>query len=105
MLRGAALVYSSCFWTIKRRWLPASHTLLTLSPPPSAVTLLIVLVLLKSLDHLTMLSKSSLALLWAAVVAGHGDHGPQSPIAGPHQSLWYNNLPGDGGTQVRRTLA
>ena len=24
----------------------------------------------------------------------------QEPIAGPHKSLWYNTLPGDGGTQV-----
>jgi agmatinase len=24
----------------------------------------------------------------------------QTPIAGPHKALWYNTLPGDGGTQV-----
>jgi agmatinase len=36
----------------------------------------------------------------AAVVLGHGDHEDQTPIAGPHKSLWYNTLPGDGGTQV-----
>lgn len=30
----------------------------------------------------------------------HNDQS-QVPIAGPHQSLWYNKLPGDGGTQVR----
>lgn len=24
----------------------------------------------------------------------------QKPIAGPHKSLWYNALPGDGGTQA-----
>ena len=37
-----------------------------------------------------------------AVVAGaHGDHDhTQEPIQGPHKSLWYNTLPGDGGTQV-----
>lgn len=35
----------------------------------------------------------------AVVVFAHGDHG-QTPIAGPHKSLWYNALPGDGGTQV-----
>lgn len=35
----------------------------------------------------------------AAVAAAHGDH-TQEPIAGPHKSLWYNSLPGDGGTQV-----
>ena len=34
-----------------------------------------------------------------AGVCAHGDHG-QVPIAGPHASLWYNTLPGDGGTQV-----
>lgn len=47
-----------------------------------------------------MLTKSSLALLWAAIVAAHGDH-DQKTMAGPHQSLWYTTLPGDGGTQVR----
>jgi len=31
---------------------------------------------------------------------GHGDHEGQLPIAGPHKALWYNTLPGDGGTQV-----
>lgn len=45
-----------------------------------------------------------LATLLAALVAfghGHGDHGhEQEPIAGPLKSLWYNSLPGDGGTQV-----
>lgn len=35
----------------------------------------------------------------AVVVFAHGDHG-QTPIAGPHKSLWYNTIPGDGGTQV-----
>ena len=28
----------------------------------------------------------------------------QEPIAGPHKSLWYNTIPGDGGTQVSRIL-
>ena len=38
----------------------------------------------------------------AAVAAAHGDHDhDQAPIAGPHKGLWYNTLPGDGGTQVR----
>jgi len=33
------------------------------------------------------------------IVAAHGDH--QTPIKeGPHHGLWYNTLPGDGGTQV-----
>ena len=44
------------------------------------------------------------ALAVAALAAGalaHGDHGhDQKPIAGPHKALWYNTLPGDGGTQV-----
>lgn len=34
-----------------------------------------------------------------AAVKAHGDH-EQEPMAGPHKSLWYNTLPGDGGTQV-----
>lgn len=37
----------------------------------------------------------------AAVAAAHGDHDhDQVPIAGPHKGLWYNTLPGDGGTQA-----
>lgn len=36
---------------------------------------------------------------FAALVYAHGDPS-QKPIAGPHKSLWYNTLPGDGGTQV-----
>ena len=35
----------------------------------------------------------------AAAVLAHAGH-DQKPIAGPHKSLWYNALPGDGGTQV-----
>jgi agmatinase len=38
-------------------------------------------------------------LVLSTLVTGHGDHG-QSQLAGPHQGLWYNTLPGDGGTQV-----
>jgi agmatinase len=35
-----------------------------------------------------------------ATAWGHGDH--QKVIQeGPHKALWYNTLPGDGGTQVR----
>ena len=48
--------------------------------------------------------KSSLLALAATVMAGvaaHADHA-QEPIAGPHKGLWYNALPGDGGTQVRK---
>jgi agmatinase len=40
-------------------------------------------------------------LSFAATVAAHGDHDhDQEPLAGPHEGLWYNTLPGDGGTQV-----
>ncbi|KAK8200416.1 arginase family-domain-containing protein [Phyllosticta capitalensis] len=35
----------------------------------------------------------------AALVAAHGDH-KQEPIEGPHKGIWYNTLPGDGGTQA-----
>jgi agmatinase len=47
--------------------------------------------------------KVSLALLgFVAAVAGHGDHDhDQEPIVGPLEGLWYNTLPGDGGTQVQ----
>ncbi|KAH9815326.1 putative agmatinase 1 [Teratosphaeria destructans] len=41
---------------------------------------------------------SSVAAL-AAAASAHGDHN-QEPIAGPHKGLWYNTLPGDGGTQA-----
>ncbi|RWR00113.1 arginase family-domain-containing protein [Paecilomyces variotii] len=34
-----------------------------------------------------------------AVAAAHGDH-RQKTMAGPHQGLWYNTLPGDGGKQA-----
>lgn len=40
----------------------------------------------------------------ATSVLSHGDHESQIPIAGPHKALWYNTLPGDGGTQVRNEL-
>jgi hypothetical protein len=40
----------------------------------------------------------------AAFVQGHGNHNPQEPIVGPHKSLWYNTLPGDGGTQVSERI-
>ena len=37
----------------------------------------------------------------AITVSAHGDHAhDQEPIEGPHNGLWYNALPGDGGTQV-----
>jgi agmatinase len=50
-----------------------------------------------------MLSSNNLLVLVAAaaVVVAHGDHShDQTPIEGPHKQLWYNTLPGDGGTQV-----
>ena len=40
-----------------------------------------------------------LALGWATLALAHTGH-EQKTIAGAHQSLWYNTLPGDGGTQV-----
>ena len=41
--------------------------------------------------------------LFVRALAHDGSH-DQTPIAGPHQGLWYNSMnriPGDGGTQVR----
>ena len=35
----------------------------------------------------------------AALAAAHEDY-EQTPLQGPHEGLWYNTLPGDGGTQV-----
>ncbi|KAI9877225.1 MAG: hypothetical protein M1830_004483 [Pleopsidium flavum] len=47
-----------------------------------------------------MLASSLLPLVaFAAAVLAHADH-DQTPIAGPHKSLWYNTLPGDGGAQA-----
>lgn len=44
---------------------------------------------------------SSTVLSFAAAVAAHGDHGhDQEPLVGPLEGVWYNKLPGDGGTQV-----
>ncbi|KAG2166467.1 hypothetical protein VTO58DRAFT_111190 [Aureobasidium pullulans] len=36
----------------------------------------------------------------AAGVSAHGDHSQETFKEGPHKSLWYNTLPGDGGTQA-----
>ncbi|RKL21626.1 putative agmatinase 1 [Fusarium oxysporum] len=48
-----------------------------------------------------MLYKSLVSLSLASVALTHGDHGhDQEPMSGPHQGLWYNTLPGDGGTQA-----
>ncbi|PGH16214.1 agmatinase [Helicocarpus griseus UAMH5409] len=38
-------------------------------------------------------------LVLAAAASAHFNH-DQTPLAGPHMSLWYNTLPGDGGTQA-----
>ncbi|KAM0405716.1 hypothetical protein ACHAQC_000804 [Fusarium culmorum] len=46
-----------------------------------------------------MLFKSFTFLGIASVAIAHGSH-DQEPMEGPHQSLWYNTLPGDGGTQA-----
>ncbi|KAH7328760.1 arginase family-domain-containing protein [Stachybotrys elegans] len=46
-----------------------------------------------------MFSLALLALGSVAGVVAHGDHA-QEPMEGPHKSLWYNTLPGDGGTQA-----
>lgn len=47
-----------------------------------------------------MLSKALAAFSLFATALGHDGHSHQTPISGPHKSLWYNTLPGDGGTQV-----
>jgi agmatinase len=53
-----------------------------------------------------MLGSLELFLLYLASFAqAHGDHNSQQePITGPHKSLWYNTLPGDGGTQVSKDI-
>ena len=40
-------------------------------------------------------------LFLAVHVLAHGSYEHQSPLLGPFGALWYNTLPGDGGTQVR----
>ncbi|OAQ87295.1 agmatinase 1 [Purpureocillium lilacinum] len=46
-----------------------------------------------------MIPEVLFALAWAGTAAAHAGH-EQKSLSGPHQSLWYNTLPGDGGTQV-----
>lgn len=46
-----------------------------------------------------MLTSLVTVTAFAAAALAHADH-DQTPIAGPHKSLWYNTIPGDGGTQV-----
>lgn len=43
-----------------------------------------------------------LATFATAVFAHSGHSIDQEPLAGPYEKLWYNTLPGDGGTQVRK---
>jgi hypothetical protein len=43
--------------------------------------------------------KNILSLSLVVLAAGH-DHEDQEVLEGPHQSLWYTTLPGDGGTQA-----
>ncbi len=38
--------------------------------------------------------------LAAAARAHSGHEHDQEPLVGPLEKLWYNTLPGDGGTQV-----
>lgn len=53
------------------------------------------------LSHRVFLKMRSLFLAGlAATAAAHSGHKNQKSMSGPHQSLWYNRLPGDGGTQV-----
>ncbi|KAL2258616.1 hypothetical protein VTK26DRAFT_8016 [Humicola hyalothermophila] len=47
-------------------------------------------------SHSTLLFVAGLA----ATAAAHAGHQSQKVISGPHQSIWYNKLPGDGGTQA-----
>ena len=51
-----------------------------------------------------MLSTTFLALSWASTILAHAGH-EQKPVSGPHQSLWYQTIPGDGGTQASRPSA
>ncbi|MCJ1309853.1 hypothetical protein MMC25_003514 [Agyrium rufum] len=48
--------------------------------------------------------KTSSILTVASVLAtgasAHESPNSQKPVAGPHQNLWYNTIPGDGGTQA-----
>jgi agmatinase len=48
-----------------------------------------------------MLFTSVALLACASCALAHANH-DQTPVSGPHKSLWYNTLPGDGGTQVSK---
>ncbi|KAK4092719.1 hypothetical protein Purlil1_2644 [Purpureocillium lilacinum] len=45
-----------------------------------------------------MIPEVLFALACAGTAVAHAGH-EQKSLSGPHQSLWYNTLPGDGGTQ------
>ncbi len=47
-----------------------------------------------------MFTKALPVAFMAAGALAHGSHDSQVPFQGPHKALWYNTLPGDGGTQV-----
>ncbi|SPN99077.1 agmatinase [Cephalotrichum gorgonifer] len=46
-----------------------------------------------------MFARATTLLCLAAGALAHGDH-DQTPMAGALESVWYNTLPGDGGTQA-----
>lgn len=56
-----------------------------------------------AISFFTMLTNILTVAALCASALAHAEHEHQVPIAGPHKSLWYNTLPGDGGTQVRST--
>lgn len=58
---------------------------------------------IRDLDLVKMLT-TSLIISFVALATAHDGHADQEPIAGPHKSLWYHNLPGDGGTQVSLSI-
>jgi hypothetical protein len=57
---------------------------------------------LSLLRALTIMLASTITIFAsvASRVLAHGVSEHQTPIAGPFEALWYNKLPGDGGTQV-----
>jgi hypothetical protein len=54
-----------------------------------------------SLEFSMMLGTLTTIAALAACACAH-DGRDQKPLLGPHKGLWYNTLPGDGGTQVNR---
>lgn len=43
-----------------------------------------------------MISKYLVTLFLSALAAGHSPNDAQKAMCGPHESLWFNTLPGDG---------